>query len=256
MGIFDWFGGKSKFERHAARVANKRAQTPDRWESILYLRKQGTAEAAEALLQRFRFRIDPSITDQEEKEAALEGIVAAGQAAVEPVRRFLRRADSIAWPMKCLERLLPEDEVTAELIALLESMDTEYERDPDKKLQVLAALEERRDPRIGPAVLRFLEDVNEAARFHAVSTLLSQLPPARQAEGDAPSTTDGDGPSESEVAEALASLLEREESVRVRSRVLDAFAQRGWSLGKRAEALRPRLPAGYALDAEGRVHKK
>ncbi len=246
MGIFDLFGGKSKFERHAARVANKRAQTPDRWESIQFLRKQGTAEAAEALLQRFRFRIDPSITDQDEKEAALEGIVAAGEAAVEPVRRFLRRAESIAWPMKCLEHLLPEEGVTGELIALLETMDTEYERDPDKKIQVLAALEERRDPRIGPAVLPFLEDVNEAARFHAVSTLLAQLEAGEEASGlDA-----------EQIREALGTLLEGEESVRVRSLVLDAFAERGWSLGDRAEALRPRLPGGYALDAEGHVHKK
>ena len=250
MGIFDLFGGRSKFERHAARVANKRAQTPDRWESIQFLRKQGTAEAAEALLQRFRFRIDPSITDQEEKEAALEGLVAAGEAAVAPVRRFLRRTDSIAWPMKCLERLLPEEGVTAELIALLETMDTEYERDPDKKLQVLAALEERRDPRIGPAVLPFLEDVNEAARFHAVSTLLAQLEPATD------EATTSSGLDAEQLREALGSLLEREESVRVRSLVLDAFAERGWSLGERAEALRPRLPSGYALDAEGHVHKK
>ncbi len=249
MGLFDLFGGKSKFERHAARAGNKRAQAPDRWDSIQFLARQGTAEAAEALLRRFRFRIDPSITDQEEKEAALEGIVAAGGGAVEPVRRFLQRSESIAWPLKCLERLLSPEEVTAELLALLERMDTEYERDPDKKLQVLTALEERRDPRIAPAVLRFLEDVHEAARFHAVSTALAQLDIEEGTSSQAEQRGDT-------VRQALLTALEREESVRVRSRILDGFAAHGWSLGEQAGALRERLPAGYALDAQGVVHKK
>ncbi len=245
MSLFKLFGGKSKFERHAARAANKRAQAPDRWDSIQFLARQGTVEAAEALLRRFRFRIDPSITDQEEKEAALQGIVAVGPEAVEPVRRFLRQSESIAWPLKCLERLLSEEEVTAELISLLEGMDTEYERDPDKKIQVLTALEERRDARILAAVSRFLEDVHEASRFHAVSTLLAQL--------EAPSVQEADA---EHVRSALLDLLEKEESVRIRSRILDGFVSRGWSLGERGEALRARLPAGYAIDEQGLVHKK
>ena len=63
---------------------NRRAQAVDRWEAIQALARMQTPEAVEALLPRFTFYVDPSITDQEEKDAAFEGIVATGEAAVAP----------------------------------------------------------------------------------------------------------------------------------------------------------------------------
>ena len=35
--------------------------------------------------------MEPSITDQEEKESAMRGIVSAGEAALEPIRAYCRR---------------------------------------------------------------------------------------------------------------------------------------------------------------------
>jgi hypothetical protein len=58
----------------------------------------GTADAVEALLRRFLFSTDPSITDQEEKELAFEGILKAGREAIEPVRAFVAKAESVSWP--------------------------------------------------------------------------------------------------------------------------------------------------------------
>ena len=86
MGLFDFFKGgagskgtasTSTLRKHAARVANKRAQAPDRWDSIQALAQMGTPEAIEALLVRFSFQTDPSITDQEEKDAAFEAAIEA-----------------------------------------------------------------------------------------------------------------------------------------------------------------------------------
>lgn len=240
MSFLDLFGKKSgpgALKKHAARVANKRAQAPDRWESIRALGEIESSEAVEALLVRFTYQVDPSITDQEEKDAAFEAVVRQGDRAIEPLRAFLRQSDSIAWPLKGLDRVLPEPEVIGELIAILDGMDTEYERDPQKKIQVLSALEERRDDRIASAVVRFLEDVNETARFHAVSTLLSQseIPPHR---------------------EALVQTLLREDSVRVRARIFQGFADTGMVLSKEeADPIRNKLPPGFSLDAKGSVRR-
>ncbi len=81
MGFFDLFtggsGGGGALKKHAARVANKRAQAPDRWESIQALAQIGTPEAIDALLMRFSYLSDPSITDQEEKDAAYEAVIEA-----------------------------------------------------------------------------------------------------------------------------------------------------------------------------------
>ncbi len=70
-------------------------QNYDRQEAIEALAAMGTSDAAEVLLKRFTFHIDPSITDQEEKDSAFRGILRAGDQAVEPVRAFAAKAG--AW---------------------------------------------------------------------------------------------------------------------------------------------------------------
>ena len=117
MGLFDLFKGKSKggdegapkkgnpAAKWAEAAGSKRAQAYDRQEAIQELCKLKSPEAVAALLKRFTFQTDPSITDQEEKEAAFEGIVAAGKEAMEAVHIFATRAESLAWPIRILKQL-------------------------------------------------------------------------------------------------------------------------------------------------------
>jgi HEAT repeat protein len=148
----------------------------------------------------------------------------------------MRRAESLSWPLKMLDRLSTPTAVIERLTELLAEMDTEYERDPQRKIQTLSALEERRDPRIAAGLVRFLRDANETARFHAASALLAQ-------------------PEALEHKAALVACLLAEDSVRVRNRILEAFASLGWDVGPDADAVRLRLPAGYRLDARGIPHR-
>src|SRR5262249_20301289 len=111
MGLFDLFKAKSKPEAAPAapsvdknvarlgRVAgDKHAQNYDRIEAIEALAKIPSGDSAAALLKRFTFYIDPSITDQDEKEAARRGILAAGEAAILPIQNFCAKAESLTWP--------------------------------------------------------------------------------------------------------------------------------------------------------------
>lgn len=238
MGLFDFFGRKTSsgaVAKHAARVANKRAQAPDRWQSIRALGEVKSAEAVEALLQRFTYRIDPSITDQEEKDLAMHGIISSGEVAVEPVRAFLQASESIAWPVKMLQQLVSREELVGDLLEILAEMHTDYERDPQRKIDLIMQLEDQRDPRIREAVERFLEDANETVRFHAVQTL------SGQDEADAS-------------REPFLRRFVVEESVRVRVRILDACVERGWTVDE-PEALAGKLPTGYSLEGNA-VRKK
>lgn len=239
MGFFGLFGKKkSALEKHAERVANKRAQAPDRWESIQMVGKIATSgegdersRAVAALLERFTFYVDPTITDGEEKDEAFRWIVEAGSdAACAPIRAALRKHESLSWPLKCLEALVSETEVIDEMIALLSSMGTEYVRDPQRKLQLLGTLEQKRHPSIAQAVAPFFEDVNETARFHAVGAALAQ----EDAE---------------QVLPQLVAALAAEDSVRVKRRALEAMAERGWSLGAGRESVQ--LPEGWTTDSKG-----
>src|SRR4029077_13735154 len=152
----------------------RRVQNYHRAEAIQSPSDMASADAAEVLLKRFTFRIDPSITDQEEKDSAFRGILRAGKDAIEPVRAFAAKAESLAWPMKIMKELVGDDEYVDELLRWLSRWDTEYAKFVDPKVQILTALEDHRHPQIREGVERFLEDVNEPARFHAATTLLVQ----------------------------------------------------------------------------------
>src|SRR6185312_11197225 len=131
MGLFDFLGkkkqdgaaaapakkGSSKDVSKLSRiVGEKMAQNYDRQEAIEELSKMGTADAAEALLKRFGFTMEPSITDQEEKEAAIEGIVAAGKSAIPVIRRYAKKAEGLTWPLRALRRIVPEEDMGKELL--------------------------------------------------------------------------------------------------------------------------------------------
>ncbi len=239
MGLFDFFKSspEATIQKHAGRVADKRAQAPDRWESIQALGALKSADAVKALLPRFTFYVDPSITDNDEKDETFRLVCAVGADAIPPTRAFALKAETLSWALKILERLADDAEIVEVLVGLLAKMDVEYARDPQRKLQVLQRLEERRDPRIAPAVERFLGDVNETTRFHAVTALLHQEDAASY-------------------RKALEETLGREDSVRVKARLLEAFAQHGWSVSS-AEGTSARdkigraLPPGWSLDGKG-----
>lgn len=242
MGIFDIFKGKkegsSSADKWAERAGDKRAQPYDRQQALTELAALGTKEAAAALLKRFTFVVDPSITDQEEKEVAFQGVLKAGRAAIEPIRTFSEKAESLAWPTRILKEIMTEEEFTTELTEWLARWDTEYAKFIDPKLQLLLTLEDYKSEKVRDAVIPFLEDVNEPARYHAVSTLLAQEP------HDA-------------VREALATAFAEEESVRIKTKIADAFIAREWPVPENArDAARRKLPDNYALNDLGQLLKR
>ena len=249
MGLFDIFKSKGKTEpqpaqggdKNVARLGkvagDKHAQNYDRIEAIENLARLGTAESAAALLKRFTFHIDPSITDQEEKDAAARGIHAAGEAAVEPIRAFCAKAESLTWPLKLLKDLVPSDRYVEEVIQLLERFDTEYRRNIDPKQQLIAELEHYSQPAIRPAVERFLDDASEGIRFVAVATIFAQ-----EDEASLP---------------AIAKALVAEESLRVKMRIAEGLAARAWTVpADLRDQMRAALPPHFALDGEGRVKRR
>jgi len=219
-------------------VADKRAQTYDRLEALQQLADMKTVEAAAALLKRFTFSIDPSITDQEEKELAFQGIISAGKDAVDAVVEFCAKAENLTWPLKILHELLDDEEYRDELTELLGRFDTEYARNVEPKIQLIAALEEVVADEVLEAVTPFLEDVNETVRFHAVQTVFAQ--------------------NKSAVVPALVKLLAEEESVRVKNKVAEGLLFRNWEIptdlrSTAAEALRD--AGGYSIGSDGKVVK-
>src|SRR5688500_18320573 len=142
MGLFDLFSKKKgdapkasvrDVQRLQRLVANKFSQNLDRQDAIEQLSRMRTRESAAALLRRFDWQLDPSITDQEEKENCLQGIVAVGENALEPVRAYSKKAESLMWPLRVLKGVVSGPALTDELLAMLDQFDTEYVRNVEPK---------------------------------------------------------------------------------------------------------------------------
>jgi len=214
--------------RLARLASDKLAQNYDRQDAIHALSELKNAEGAQALLRRFDFSMQPSITDQEEKEAALEGIVAAGEQALGPIRSYCERAESLTWALKALRRIVPADRIVEEHLQLLEQFDTDYTRNPEPKIQLITALEEFKEERVRSAVEPFLLDTNESVRFHAVGTVFAM-----------------DNP---DSVQSLVEAMLEEESLRVKNRTAGGLAQRAWDIpAPLHEPLAQALPQEFAL---------
>jgi hypothetical protein len=238
MGILDsLFGSERTFKKHAERVSNKRSQAIERQASIEYLGAEHKSEAVQALLARFTYTAEPSITDQEEKQRCFDLVCAMGEVAYEPVHAFLQRAESLSWPIKILAELLEPEDLASELLELLETFDTEYERDPQRKIQAIHALEELQDPRIAPAVIRFLGDANETVRFHTVCVAVASK-------------------NEEVARDPLLEQLVKDESQRIRLRIAEGLAELGWGVQGYRGGVEKVLPAGFAVQASGQIKKR
>jgi len=237
MGLFDLFSKKKNetpqasardLSRYERLVSNKLSQNIDRQEAIEALCSIGTGRAAAVLLKRFDWQLDPSITDQEEKEACLRGIVGAGEAAIDPVRNYAKKAESLTWPIRVLKAILPQEALGEELLTLLDQYDTEYVRNAEPKVQLINELAGHRTEDVRVALEPFLQDASEPVRF-ATATSLFEL-------------------NDSASVPALIAALPAEESQRIKNRIAQRLADLGWEIPEELQATaRASLPAQFVL---------
>ena len=115
-----------------------------------------------------------------------------------------------------------------ELLGLLDEFDTEYVRNIEPKRQLIAALEEYPCPEVREAIEPFLTDISEPIRFSAVTATFAM--------------------NDQSSLGALTEALEAEESLRVKNRIAQGLAERGWAIpAELREAFREALPPDFEL---------
>jgi hypothetical protein len=282
VGLFDFLrkGPKApsdgapvdrKLAALAKTAGDKHAQNYDRDEALRALCAVGTPRAVDALFRRFTFIIDPTITDQEEKALAFEGIVRVGkglcrvradgtsrkgdkgetlalepaevselrEAVIESARRFCKNAESLNWPLRVMRELLDDEAYLTEVLDLLLSYDTEYMRNVEPKVNLITAMEGIVSEDARRAVETYLDDVNETVRFHAVEATFKQ--------------------GADEAVPSLVKMMATEESVRIKNKVAEGLARLGWTVPEElretlSDALRD--AAGWRVDRHGKVAKE
>jgi hypothetical protein len=234
MGFLDRFSKDGRDQRarekNAARAINKYMQSPDRMKALQALRDDGSDEALYALIRRFGMMYDKTIEDEQEKEWVFEWLVEKGAAVLPALKKYMFSADSISWPLRLLDKVVDGKEGRIDLIAeVLERHEPGYERDPTKKIQLLTHLAGLKNARVPPLVSPYLDDMDEGVRYAAVEALLKQ--------GD-----------EAVARLPLLDQFAKEESLRLRLRIADGFADLGWGVADRREQIEKALPDSFQLD--------
>ena len=248
MGLLDLLGiGGSKEEREARSVSKlqkkaveKYGPKENRQGAIEELGELRTPRAVEALLMRYTVRVEPGITDDEEKQRVLALLQQPGAAIAVPVlKKFILGRDEISWPLKALSDLVPEAEVVAFLVEALRKAAGEYSRVPEKKVLLLHALAQHRSSDAVPAALPFLEDMDDEVQIAAAEVIVKQQHPA----GREP---------------LIQQFLRAHEgsNARVREALSGLLADSGWDVKGYTPKVEAALPQGYKLDSRGKVLRK
>jgi HEAT repeat protein len=247
MGLFGLFGSKAEREKNTLRKLSKKlteryGPPENRQKAIAQLGEMGTPDALETLCLRFTVRVEPGITDDEEKETTRSLLVDAGADAVAPIERFVTgQEDGIAWGLRALADVAP-DQVVGLVVRELTRLGKIYTRDPDKKLVLLKWLTEHHAGAGGGelevALLPLLEDFSDDVRISTTRALAALGP--------------GEG-----ARDALIQLLLRDrDNARVRGEVLDALATLGADVKGHRPSVEALLVEPFYLDREGRVKKR
>lgn len=245
MGLKDLFsgGGKSRSETKLGKLIKSVKTTfgtsQDRYiamQQLFELAKKQPELATEAytgLLMRFSIQSSKSIEDEEEKGWVFRELSQVGKPVLPAVSAYCKDQEKIAWALRLLEDLANEQEeweILDELLAMHPA--GSIERSSDKKLDILTHLQEIDDPRVVARLCEYLDDRDESVRFFVVEALIDI--------GEEP---------------ALASLVNRlvnpqEDSMRVKTRILDGLAKLGWSIEAHRDTIAAHLGTEHVFSGD------
>jgi hypothetical protein len=205
--------------------------------ALASLAEIGTEEAIDALLLRYTFRIEQTIGDEEEKRTVYGYLIDLGSTAVDPIVRFLEKHNAPFWPTKALTEIVGEERTVGYLIDIVQDMEAIFDKDIERKVELISNLREFRDPRVTELLLGYLDDDNEEFRVHAVEGLADL--------GD------------EEMGDTLVErLLSEDETQRVKTTVLELLIDRKWKIKRHKEAIRKVIPDAYWIDDVGVIHRR
>lgn len=244
MGIMDFFKSKDKsgipwsLQRKMKKSLNKYIQAPERQGALRDLVQDGSDAAIRTLIKRLTFYVEPLTTDETEKEYVHDSLVAFGPRIIPSLVESIKTGESIQWQLNIYKELVSEEELLRSLLGIIAEFDTEYEKNPQRKIQIIEALGEWKSPMVVEALTRFLDDVDETVRYATVGSLLEQDPEL--------------------IRDQLMQRALEDESNRIRDLVIDGFLEKevsvkGFQARKQFEE---KLPPEMFVDSKGLIRRK
>ncbi len=235
MGLVDYCSKDATLARRKdkakKKITNMYYQQADRLataDSLFELAEAGDVDGIKILLARFEHLCPSTTVDREEKDYVVKLLVALGDKSVPPIEEYCRkRTKPIYWPLQVLVELWPREKLADFIGEILEDMDNDYWRDPEKKVGLMDIASQYDTERISNAMVQFVADHHEDIRYAASTTLLAR---------------------DIDLSETFAARLAGgEESLRVLLLIAKGFSEKGWALGKHSDAVSASPPQGFKV---------
>jgi hypothetical protein len=232
--VFGLFGNKEKaLARTIDKATNKLSQQVDRWGALERLKEDGTEGALLGLCKRFGITSTKGVEDEQEKNWVVDTLVSFGPVALEPVRRYMKSAEQLAFPLKVLERIADKPKVIEIVDELFKSEPPGYVRMPERRIDLVRWLGEwlpATDEEVVSRLLPYVQDFDENSRFSAIDALGTRDPKL--------------------IAKPLIDALVRpdEESGRIKRQIVEVLAKAKIPLGDRESAVAGVMTGPLATD--------
>jgi len=241
--VFGLFSKERSLQKTIEKATNKLAQQPDRWGALEKLRDDGSEEALFGLCKRFGVTSMKGVEDEQEKHWVVDVLVEKGAASMVPVTRYMKSADSLAFPLRVLERIADHDKIIKVVDDVLASEPPGYARFPERRIDVIKWFCEWKgasEEEVLSRVLPYVTDFDENVRFFAIEGISTRDP--------------------KKIVGPLIDALIRpdEESGRIRRTVVEVLQRTKAPLGARAQEVATMLsgPLGDDFKIDAGVVKK
>lgn len=241
--VFGLFSKERALQKTIDKATNKLSQQPDRWGALERLREDGSEEALYGLCKRWSITSLKGVEDEQEKNWVVDALVEKRGDALPAVRRYMKNAEQLSYPLKVLERVADHDKALEVIDEILATETPGYVRMPDRRIDLLKWLGEWKgatDDELISRVTPYLPDFDENVRFTAIDVLSTRAP--------------------DRIANYLVEALLRpeEDSGRIRRAIVEALERTKAPVGDRGKEVAAMLTgplADYKVDG-GIVKKK
>lgn len=239
--MFDFFKTsqptQKQIDKQVKRLTEPGGENAPRIEAAEKLEQWGTPEALFALLKRFTISSKVITQDIEEKRMVVRMLVGKGQAAVEPILRFLRTHQHVEWPVQALSQLLPKEELVSKLVEALEKVSASSAfTPPEHKSDLIRAMRGHVTPEIAEALRGFLKDDDDDVRIAAIEAIAEAGESMREA--------------------LLEAMIDAEDRPRIRIKIAEIFADHEWPVKGYRPKVEENLPSGFQLNSKGLIRRR
>lgn len=236
--VFGLFSKEKSLQRTVEKATNKLAQQVDRWAALEKLKEDGGDEALFGLCKRFGITSLKGIEDEQEKDWVVDTLVAKGGASLPALRRYMKNAEQLAFPLKVLERIADKPKVLEVVDELFKSEPPGYVRMPERRIDLMRWFSEwsqATDDEVVTRLTPYVTDFDENSRFTAIDGMANRDP--------------------QKIAAPLIAGLVRpeEESGRIKRTIVEVLAKSKAPLGDKADEVAKVIAGGGPLATDFKV---